>query len=317
MGDLLYCLNATLPVFLVIALGWALRRFARIFTDESVAVINKYVFRVALPLMLFDDLLEVDFVQLWDTRFVVFGVAVTLLSIALAWLMWRVFVRQRGLAGEFIQASYRGSIAVIAVAFIQNLYGTSSVVSLLVITTVPVYNIAAVIILSLTSPGASADDRRASIRKTLIGIVTNPILLGVAVGVAASLVHLRLPVMVSKTIASIAKTASPMALLALGAGFEGKAALGRIKETVLCSAIKMVILPAIFLPVACALGFRDEMLVSILIMLGAPTTFSCYVMARNLRHEGVLTSSVVVVTSVLSALTLTAALYMLRAMGYV
>ncbi len=79
--------------------------------------------------------------------------------------------------------------------------------------------------------------------------------------------------------------------------------------------IKLVALPALFLPFAVRLGFRDEKLVALLIMLGAPTTVSCYIMAKNMGHEGVLTSSVVVAATFLSSVTLTGILFVLRGMG--
>ena len=81
--------------------------------------------------------------------------------------------------------------------------------------------------------------------------------------------------------------------------------------------IKLVVLAGIFLPVAIWLGFEKEQLVAVLIMLGSATTVSSYVMAKNMGHEGVLTSSVVMVTTCLSAFTLTGWLFLLRTFGVV
>ena len=70
------------------------------------------------------------------------------------------------------------------------------------------------------------------------------------------------------------------------------------------------------LPCAVALGFRDEELIALLIMLGSPTTPSAYVMSKNMGHEGVLTSSCIALTTLLSALTLTGWIFLLRSGGY-
>ena len=78
----------------------------------------------------------------------------------------------------------------------------------------------------------------------------------------------------------------------------------------------LVGLAAVFLPCAVALGFRNEELVALLIMLGSPTTPSAYVMSRNMGHEGVLTSSCIALTTLLSALTLTGWIFVLRSGGY-
>ncbi len=93
-----------------------------------------------------------------------------------------------------------------------------------------------------------------------------------------------------------------------------KKALAKIKPTLICSFIKLVLQPAVFLPIAVCMGFRTDKLVALLIMLGAPTTVSCYIMAKNMHHEGILTSSVVVTTTFLSSITTTAWLYLLKSL---
>ena len=105
--------------------------------------------------------------------------------------------------------------------------------------------------------------------------------------------------------------------IAKSTGFEGKKALAEMKPTLVCSFIKLILQPAIFLPLAVLLGFRSDKLVAILIMLGAPTTVSCYIMAKNMKHEGILTSSVVVATTFLSSITITFWLYLLKTFGLI
>ena len=93
--------------------------------------------------------------------------------------------------------------------------------------------------------------------------------------------------------------------MAMGASFEWKKAFAMVKPALACSALKLVGFAAVLLPAAVGLGFRNEALVAILVMAGSATTVSCFVMARNMGHEGVLTSSVVMMTTFLSAFTLT------------
>jgi len=111
--------------------------------------------------------------------------------------------------------------------------------------------------------------------------------------------------------------ATPLALIGLGAGFEGRKALARIKPTIISSLIKLFIMPLVFLPIAAALDFRDEKMVAILIMLGAPTTASCYIMAKNTGHEGVLSSSCVVATTFLSSIFITLWLFLLKSFAFI
>ena len=136
-------------------------------------------------------------------------------------------------------------------------------------------------------------------------------------GVIASACKLQFPVIITKTVNNIAVLASPLALLGLGAGFEGRKALKQIKPTVAAASIKLVILPAIFLPLAIRFGFTTEKLVALLVMLGSPTTPSCYIMAKNMGHDGTLTSSTVVATTFLSSITLTVYLFLLKSLGVI
>ena len=154
-------------------------------------------------------------------------------------------------------------------------------------------------------------------KKSLKGIATNPIILGIFFGLIISVARIKLPVIASKTLHNLAQLATPLALIGLGAGFEGRKALAKIKPTIASSLIKLFVMPAVFLPAAASLGFRNEKMVAILIMLGAPTTASCYIMCKNMGHEGILSSSCVVSTTFFSAVFITIWLYLLKSYGLI
>ena len=240
----------------------------------------------------------------------------TLTTILGIWILAGFFYKNKDLSGELIQASYRSSAAVLGIAFIQNIYGTSGMAPLMIIGTVPLYNVAAVLILSFTGPNAHGLDKQ-SLKSSIKGIVTNPIILGILLGMIVSVCKVRFPFIISKTINNLSIPATPLALIGLGAGFEGKKAVKLLKPTAVATLIKLVLLPCLFLPVAVSMGFTSEKLVAILIMLGSPTTVSCYIMAKNMGHEGTLTSSVVVSTTFLSSITLTIFLFILRSRGLI
>lgn len=315
MEQLLFSLNATIPVFLVMVIGYVLKEIHMM--DESfVKTLNTFNYKVTLPILLFRDIAESDFYSVWDSRYVLYCFLVTLTSILLIWLGAGFAYRNKAQLGEFVQASYRSSAAVLGIAFIQNIYGTSGMAPLMIIGTVPLYNIAAVLVLSFTGPNATGLNK-ATLKKSVLNILTNPIILGILLGMAVSACRITFPVMVNKTVSSISSLATPLALLGLGAGFEGKKALKQLVPTAVSSFIKLAVLPAVFLPLAIHMGFTEEKLVAILIMLGSPTTVSCYIMAKNMGHEGTLTSSVVVATTFLSSVTLTAYLFLLRSIGLI
>lgn len=314
MENLIFSLNATIPVFLLMVLGLALRKIGWI--DEAFASrMNKFVFRVPLPVLLFQDLATVDFYEMWDGRFVLFCFAVTFLGIVIAGLL-SLLLKNRRIQGEFIQASYRSSAALLGIAFIQNIYGSAGIAPLMIIGSVPLYNIMAVAVLSFFSPERKKLDG-GTVKKTWKGIVTNPIIIGILIGMIWSLLRLPLPEIAAKTVSSIGATATPLGLMAMGASFDFRKALGQKGPALAASFLKLIGFCAVFLPIAAAMGFRQEKLVAILIMLGSATTVSCYVMAKNMGHEGTLTSSVVMLTTLGSAFTVTAWLYILKSLGLI
>ncbi|MBQ2802913.1 MAG: AEC family transporter [Lachnospiraceae bacterium] len=315
MEQLLFSLNATIPVFLVMVIGYILKNL-HIVDDPFVKTLNSFNYKITLPVLLFQDIAESDFYSVWDTKYVLYCFLVTLISILVIWTITGLCYKNKAQMGEFIQASFRSSAAVLGIAFIQNIYGNSGMAPLMIIGTVPLYNIAAVLVLSFTSP-ASQGLNKQSIKASIKGIVTNPIIIGILLGMVVSGFQISFPVIVTKTMNHISVLATPLALLGLGAGFEGRKALKQLAPTAVASFIKLIVLPAIFLPLAIAMGFTTEKLVAILIMLGSPTTVSCYIMSKNMGHDGTLTSSVVVTTTFLSSITLTIYLFLLRSLGLI
>lgn len=282
-----------------------------VFADKA----NQFVFKVALPVLLFEDLSNSDFLKVWDTRFVMFCFVSTLGGILLAVLL-SMALKDRRLRGEFIQASYRSSAALLGIAFIKNIYGDAGMAPLMIIGSVPLYNVMAVVILSFTNPEGAVLDRR-MLGKTAAGILKNPIILGILTGMAWSLLGLKQPQIMEKTVSSLAGVATPLGLMAMGASFDFRQASQRVGAAAGASAIKLVLLCAVFLPAAVYLGFREQQLVAILVMLGSAATVSCFVMARNMGHEGVLSSSVVAITTCGSAFTLTLWLDLIRTLGLI
>ena len=277
--------------------------------------VNQFVFKVALPVLLFEDLSNSDFLKVWDTRFVLFCFVSTLGGILLAVLL-SMGLKDRRLRGEFIQASYRSSAALLGIAFIKNIYGDAGMAPLMIIGSVPLYNVMAVVILAFTSPGGAVLDRR-MLGRTVVGILKNPIILGILSGMAWSLMGLKQPQIMEKTVSSLAGVATPLGLMAMGASFDLRQASQGVRAALGASAIKLVLLSAIFLPAAVYMGFRQQQLVAILVMLGSATTVSCFVMARNMGHEGVLSSSAVAITTCGSAFTLTLWLDLIRTLGLI
>ena len=309
MENLIFSLNATVPVFAMIVLGMFFKKIGTI-DDVFASRMNKFVFLIPLPVLLFKDLATLDFETIWDTKFVLFCFFITILSILIVTLL-SFLLKNKQNQGEFIQASYRSSAALLGIALIQNVYGKATMAPLMIIGSVPLYNIMAVVVLSFFSPERKGLSKEVWL-KTIKGILTNPILIGIVVGILWSLLHLPMPTMLDKTVTSIGNVATPLGLMAMGATFNYKEALGDLKPALCAAFIKLFGFCAMFLPLAIYLGFQGEQLIAILVMLGSATTVSCFVMAKNMGHTGILTSRVVMLTTIFSGFSITMWLYILK-----
>lgn len=314
MNDLMFSLNATVPIFLLMLLGLFFNKVG-IMEEDFANKINSFVFKGPLPVMLFLDLSTVNIQEAWDTKFVFFCFVVTITSIAIAAFVAMLW-KDKTIRGEYIQGSYRSSAALLGIAFIQNIYGTSGMGPLMIIGSVPLYNIVAVAALTIFRPGGGSLDRK-TLKKTLIGVVKNPIILGIFAGLVWSLLSLPMPEILFKTASKFGNTATPLGLMAMGAAFDIKKAFSEVKPAIAAAFTKLIGYCVLFLPAAAWLGFRNAEMIAILVMLGSPTTVTSYVMAKNMGHEGVLSSSVVMLTTLFSAFTLTGWLYVLKASGLV
>lgn len=321
--DFMFSLQATLPVFLVMVVGYVLHQQGFL-SKEFCEALDKLVFKVTLPLMMVVDLAKVDLIHDFDVRYVLFCAIVTTIAFFAIWGLARLLMKDKSMIAEFVQASYRSSAAILGAAFILNIYGTTGLTSLMIIGAVPLFNIYAVLILTVEGGAVnqqlSPQEKRVFLRKkmkgALLGILKNPIIDGIAIGILLSLLPISIPYIVNKTCSNIASLTSPLALLSIGATFQGKKAIAKLKPTLFASLSKLLILTSIFLPIAIQMGFREEKLVALLIMLGSPTTPTCYIMAKNMGHEGVLSSSCVVMTTLLSSITLTLWIFIFRSFGY-
>lgn len=311
MSNLIYSINATLPIFLLIILGKVLKT-TKIINDEFTKTADRYVFRIALPALLFSDLTENNVGSAFDGKYVLFCFSVTIFSIAVLWGLTEKFMKNEEQKGAFIQGSYRSSAAILGLAFINNMYDSVGMAPLMIIGCVPLYNIFAVIILTLKGDNGG---KKPNMKETFINVMKNPILLSILIALPFALLNLHFPSFVNKAIGSVANTATPLALISIGASFEGKKALKKMKPTLLASFIKLILLASLFLPLAIFFGYRNQELMALLVMLGSPTTVSSYIMAKNTGNDGILTSSIIVLTTLLSSLTLTLWIFVLKSFG--
>ena len=314
LDNLLFSVNTVLPIFAVMLAGFLLRRFG--FLPESFFQYgNKLVFYGALPASLFFSVYELDMGHFFDSRFVAFTVLSTFLSFLLLWGITEWTVKDKSVIGTMVQAGYRGNFAILGIPLLHNVIGVeNSEKSLLVIGFVlPLYSIFSVVVLTIRSRNPEKID----VKKILLHIVKNPLIISIAAGFLFVLLPFRLPGPAEQTVGLFQTLSTPLALLCLGGSIQVRKADSRFRRSVVSSLIKTMVLPLIFVPAAYFLGFRSYDLTVILIMFGAPTAVASYSMATEMGGDGEIAANAVIFSTFLSVFTLTAYIFLFRALGFI
>ena len=319
MDDFIFSLNCTMPVFLMMVLGYVLFH-RKMLTQSFVDVCDTFVFNVSLPIMLFRDMAKMDLQKDLDLWFVLYCAVASVIGILAAWLLAHLFLKDKSILAEWVQGSYRGSIAVLGGAFLLNIYpedGAAHVVAQALIDSVIIFNVMAVLILALERPDNDRKDLAAQLKKAGKSILSNPLIISILLGGLSALLGFTYPVIIDKTMSNIASLTSPLALLAVGAEFKWGNMRQNIRPLLGACAYKLLIQPAMFLPIAAMLGWRNEWLVTLMIMMGAPTTPSSFIMARNMGHDGSMTANIIAGTTLFSAASVTLWLFLGRSLGLI
>jgi predicted permease len=301
-----------MPLFIILSVGFFLRRIGLI-DNNAVLRMNAVVFNAALPVMLFRDIAVSNFMKHFDLNLIIFSVMTTLMIFFLLFVITLFRIKDRKKAGAFIQGSFRGNYAIIAIPLAYNILGGPSGMAILIAAfTVPLYNVLSIIALSYG--GADTTDKKAVIG-AVKHIIRNPLIIGIVAGVPFSVFEIEFPTFLRGSMNYMANLTTPLALLSIGATLTSENILAGFKNALSASALKLVIMPVIFLSVAYLFGFRGEAFVILFAMYSVPTAVSSYIMADIMKCDSRLAANIVMVTTFLSVFTLTAGIYIIKALG--
>ena len=313
LDSLSFSATAILPILLLSLLGFLLKRFgvlSEAFFDNS----HKLVFRAALPALIFDQIYKMDFSVFPETRFLVFCIVAMTVCYSLGFFACALFVRDRKKAGAMAQGMTRSTFSIVGLPLAEGLFGTEGLrLATLLLPSVIIFNNAfAVMMLTAFNPEREKGEWKRNLLPMLMGILKNPLILGMLIALCAKGVRLTLPVFAVSAISDFSVIAQPLALLCLGAGFAREGLQGRIGLAVLASVVKTVVLPLAFCSAAVIFGFRGVELGLVCILFGGPTTISSYIMAKNMGSDEVLTGQIVLLATIMSVFTLFLAFFGLR-----
>ena len=312
MSDLLFAANTVLPLLILMCAGLLSRRIG-LLNDSLVKGINQLIFKLFLPLNLCSSVMNTPYeTEIPGIAFLFIAGGLVAQFLFLFWLVPHL-EKDRQKIGVMIQGCGRSNYAFFGIPLVGMLFPgqDTSLAALLVVATVPFYNVMSVIALSIYG------EKKLQPGRIILNILKNPLIIGTALGYVLWLMHVELPSFIKTPMGDLAKIATPLALFTLGGAIHFSSAKGHLKQLLFVAPYKLILSPLIFLSLALAAGMRGVALACVFIAFGAPTAVSSFPMAQQMGGDGELAAEVVAVTSTFSILTTFLFVFALKSMGLI
>lgn len=310
MENLIFSINVVLPIFLLMCLGVFFRKI-KIFNEEFLETGNNFAFKVLLPTLVFNNIYQSQISEEVNIKLIIFAICIVLGTIGIMFLIVPKFEKDNKNRAIIIQGLYRSNFVLFGVPLSSNIFGNSNlaVVTTLVAIIIPIYNFMAVIILDWYS------NDKSDYKKIMVCVLKNPLIIGSIIGIITSVLNIKLPLFMEKTIAEVAKTATPFALMVLG----GDIKIANIKNNLKCIAVvsigKLLVLPALVIASAVSFGYKGVELGALFSMVAPSVAVSSYTMAQQYDCNYELAGQLVFVTTLLSPLTIFLFIFFLKTVG--
>lgn len=310
MNNLLLTVNIVLPIFLVMVVGFVCRRTGLV-SAESISAINKLVFRIFLPCSLCKSLMNIDPGSIVNPGVLAFGFAGTIAVFLAAFLIVPRFEKDNTRRGVMIQGIFRSNYAIFGIPICEALFpqGDGGVAAMMVIATVPLFNVLSVISLESFRGG------RVNLKKVLSGIAKNPLIWGCVIGYLLMQLSVPIPEFATSALSKLASIASPLALFVLGGSINLQSFKKNIRPVSIVTACRLIIAPLAMLLLAFLLGYRGAEFAVIMIVFGSPCAVSSYTMAAQMDGDAELAAQQIMLTTMLSSFSMFAMIFAFKTLG--
>ena len=293
MNSFLVAARVVVPMAMMMAVG-VLMRLAGVTDRPTMKRVDQIVTKVAMPLMMFQNIYTTDFAQFRGAGYFLYGAAGLVLLFLLGITVLPKLMREPPRAAAMGQALLRPNYILFGNAVAESIYGAGNVgiVMLMGAFTVPFFNALSVILLEFGRHSSASPGR------LLKSICKNQIVLAAVIALGMKFMGLELPAMAEEVTFDLAGLATPLSFLSLGVSLDPGAVGRNRRPLVLGILTRLVLIPAVFVTGAIALGFRGQELCAIFLLFAAPTAVSSYPMAVSMDADPEIAGQMVIFTTV-------------------
>lgn len=295
MNELLIAVNAVFPFLSYLLLGGAAKK-AGVVDDDFLQKLNTLSFRVFFPFLVFSNIYRVDITGLGRGIYIGLCMGISLAILIGSWIVVPKLVKDRSRAVVIIQALYRGNAVLFSIPLATSLFGDAGAqaASLLAGVMVPFFNMLAVILLESFRGG------KVSVRDLIRKLFANPLIAAALLGLALAVSPWTLPQIFRGPVSTIASMGVPLSMFALGGRMKISSYRKNARVLILVSILRLVLFPALFLPLLLLLNLSVEEWFSIFLVLSVSVASSSFAMAANMGGDGELAGELVAATTMFS-----------------
>lgn len=312
--NIIYTGNIVAPVFLMVALGYFVRRI-NVINENFVEVTSKFVFSISLPALIFMMISKIDLSEAIDLKQIGYIYVGTIIAFVVIWITTIPFIKKGKDRSVFIQGAFRSNFAIVGFAIISKMFGYEALgkASIILAFILPLYNVLAVI--ALTVP--MRKEKKLNPKDTLLEILLNPLIIAVIVALPFSYFRIQLPSMINITGTFLADVALPLALVGIG-GSINFLQIKKASALAFSSAfIKLILVPAVLTLGAYYYGFRDVDLGIVFILFACPTAIVSFIMAEAMGANSKLAGNIVLISTVASVFTMAVGIVILKELSLI
>lgn len=310
LESFLVALRVVVPMALLMAVGIGVRK-AGVIDRPTMRSMDKLTFRLFMPVLLFKNIYETDLSQSFAPKETLFAILALLVIFPVALLLPPRVVKNRGQAASIGQAMIRTNYILFGIAVAESIFGEGNIgpVALLGAIVVPVTNALSVIVLEVNRAG------RAKPKQLLLSILKNPMVLATLAALALLAMPFRIPELLWTVVKDVAGVTTTISFISLGVSLDLGEARTNLRPLAFGVALRMVLVPLVFLPLSVALGFREQSLCALMVLFAAPTAIASYPMAVAMGADGPLAGQLVCATTGLSVFTMFCYTFLFRSLG--
>ena len=309
MTNTLFIINTVSPIFLIVVVGWALRKIG-VIHESFIKQSTKFVFNVTLPVLIFLKLALVDFSAIFDSKIIVLVYSSIFIVFLLSWLLAKIFITKGNGRGVFIQGGFRPNNVIIGLALIMNIFGEDAVSRTVMILTflVPLDNILSVVALTISD---RSTERGKALAEMFKSVALNPVIIAAIIAIIISLIQLPIPKVLISTGNYIAAITLPLALIGVGGTLRIKYLRQTSFITLGASILKLIVAPLIATITGYILGYTGTDLGIIFILFACPTAIVSFILADAMTPHGEIAGNIVLTTTLASSITISIGLMVL------